>query len=52
MQKKIDDHEEKSAAPNGVMLGGGKADKLEKAAQGGKLTARERIDALVDQRQL
>src|ERR1039458_3849275 len=44
MQEKI---EELKRRRETVMLGGG-ADKLEKQRQSGKLTARERIDALVD----
>jgi len=44
MQEKI---EELKRRRETVMLGGG-ADKLEKQRQAGKLTARERIDALVD----
>ena len=44
MQEKIEELKRRREA---VMLGGG-ADKLEKQRQAGKLTARERIDALVD----
>jgi methylmalonyl-CoA carboxyltransferase large subunit len=44
MQEKIEDLKKRQQK---VMLGGG-ADKLEKHRQSGKLTARERIDALVD----
>ena len=44
MQEKIEELKRRREA---VMLGGG-ADKLEKQRQSGKLTARERIDALVD----
>ena len=44
MQKKIEELKKRRAK---VMLGGG-ADKLEKQHKAGKLTARERIDALVD----
>jgi methylmalonyl-CoA carboxyltransferase large subunit len=44
MQEKIEDLKRRREA---VMLGGG-ADKLEKHRKSGKLTARERIDALVD----
>ncbi len=44
MQEKIEDLKKRRQK---VMLGGG-ADKLEKHRQSGKLTARERIDALVD----
>ena len=44
MQAKIEDLRERRDA---AMLGGG-ADKLEKQRESGKLTARERIDALVD----
>jgi methylmalonyl-CoA carboxyltransferase large subunit len=44
MQEKIEELKRRREA---VMLGGG-ADKLEKHRQSGKLTARERIDALVD----
>ena len=44
MQKKIEELKKRRAK---VMLGGG-ADKLEKQRKAGKLTARERIDALVD----
>ena len=44
MQQKIEDLKKRREA---VMLGGG-ADKLEKHRQSGKLTARERIEALVD----
>jgi methylmalonyl-CoA carboxyltransferase large subunit len=44
MQKKVDELKQRRAR---VMLGGG-ADKLEKQHKAGKLTARERIDALVD----
>ncbi|MGD0772025.1 MAG: carboxyl transferase domain-containing protein [Candidatus Solibacter sp.] len=44
MQEKIADLRKRS---NKAMLGGGK-DRLEKQRQGGKLTARERVEALVD----
>src|SRR5437773_8095753 len=44
MQSKIDQLKKRREE---VMLGGG-ADKLEKHRQAGKLTARERIEALVD----
>ena len=44
MQEKIEELKRRREA---VMLGGG-ADKLEKQRRSGKLTARERIDALVD----
>ncbi|HEY1183658.1 MAG TPA: carboxyl transferase domain-containing protein [Bryobacteraceae bacterium] len=44
MQEKIEELKRRREA---VMLGGG-ADKLEKQRKSGKLTARERIDALVD----
>jgi len=44
MQQKIEDLKKRRET---VMLGGG-ADKLEKHRQSGKLTARERIEALVD----
>ncbi|HLK62310.1 MAG TPA: carboxyl transferase domain-containing protein [Bryobacteraceae bacterium] len=44
MQDRITDLEKRS---NEAMLGGG-ADRLEKQHQGGKLTARERVEALVD----
>jgi len=44
MQQKIEELKKRREA---VMLGGG-ADKLEKHRQSGKLTARERIEALVD----
>jgi methylmalonyl-CoA carboxyltransferase 12S subunit len=44
MQQKIEELKKRTQK---VMLGGG-ADKLEKQRQAGKLTARERIDALVD----
>jgi methylmalonyl-CoA carboxyltransferase large subunit len=44
MQKKVDELKKRRAR---VMLGGG-ADKLEKQHKAGKLTARERIEALVD----
>src|SRR5271157_5701043 len=44
MRKKVDELKKRRAE---VMLGGG-ADKLEKQHQAGKLTARERIEALVD----
>ena len=46
MQKKIDELKKRRAR---VMLGGG-ADKLEKQRKAGKMTARERIEALVDPR--
>ena len=48
MQEKIEELKRRREA---VMLGGG-ADKLEKQRQSGKLTARERIDALVDRGEL
>ena len=48
MQEKIEELKKRRAK---VMLGGG-ADKLEKQRKAGKLTARERIDALVDPGQL
>jgi methylmalonyl-CoA carboxyltransferase large subunit len=44
MQKKVEELKKRRAK---VMLGGG-ADKLEKQRKAGKLTARERIEALVD----
>jgi methylmalonyl-CoA carboxyltransferase 12S subunit len=44
MQKKVDELKKRRAH---VMLGGG-ADKIEKQHKAGKMTARERIDALVD----
>ena len=44
MRKKVEELKSRRAR---VMLGGG-ADKLEKQRQAGKLTARERIEALVD----
>jgi methylmalonyl-CoA carboxyltransferase large subunit len=44
MQKKVEELKKRRAK---VMLGGG-AEKLEKQRKAGKLTARERIDALVD----
>ncbi len=44
MQKKVDELKARRAE---VMLGGG-ADKLEKQRQAGKMTARERIEALID----
>src|SRR5689334_10644139 len=44
MQQKVDELKKRT---HEVMLGGG-ADKLEKQRKSGKLTARERIDALVD----
>jgi methylmalonyl-CoA carboxyltransferase large subunit len=44
MQQRVDELKKRTAE---VMLGGG-ADKLEKQRKSGKLTARERIDALVD----
>jgi len=44
MQKKVDELRARRAE---VMLGGGE-DKLEKQRQAGKMTARERIDALID----
>ena len=44
MEKKVDELKARRAE---VMLGGG-ADKLEKQRQAGKMTARERIEALID----
>ena len=44
MQQKVEELKKRTSE---VMLGGG-ADKLEKQRQSGKLTARERIDALID----
>jgi methylmalonyl-CoA carboxyltransferase large subunit len=44
MQKKVEELKQRRAH---VMLGGG-ADKLEKQRKAGKMTARERIEALVD----
>ncbi len=44
MQKKIDDLDKR----NDVALAGGGAEKLAKHKQGGRLTARERVDVLLD----